>query len=98
VGGFWHRGFDWDRTSGSSFDGEEVEKLISNIGYSELTAVSTVKWRRRLGIFVLCGGTHSTKASIFEWVGRWAVISCPWFQLRWEQNRMYSGEESFYGR
>ena len=53
---------------------------------NELISVNKTKWKRGRGEFVVCTGTHTTDVGGTSWDGKWLVIGCPWFLVRFERN------------
>jgi hypothetical protein len=53
---------------------------------NELISVSTMTWKRGIGSFVLCGGTHTSDGNGKYWDGKWLAICLPWFQVRFERH------------
>lgn len=61
---------------------------------NELIVGSKLLWKRGFGEFVVCAGSHTADCGGKSWDGRWFVIGCPWFQIRFERHRTLTPNNS----
>ena len=53
----------------------------------EIVKVDRLKWRYGKGEWIICTGiSEATIVNVGMWDGKFFLIGCPWFQIRFERH------------